>query len=212
MLLAMTSRPATPPAAHPAADRPGPFSRREVSVEDTPEPITRLPGARITAFGIDSGCALGWAAVTATVGVPLYVTGATHLVNPIALNIVSDMVITVPVTVGLAWLESRNHEATWGKRVRRLAVVTVAARSRISFARALGRNVAKVMVPWMVGHVAVFSIVAASATGAIPISVSILTVLAYVLPIVYVVSLFVGTGRTPYDRLAGTIVISRAAS
>jgi hypothetical protein len=42
--------------------------------------------------------------------------------------------------------------------------------------------------------------------------VSILTGLAYVLPIIYVVSVFVGTGRTPYDRLAGTVVIRRPAS
>ena len=212
MLLAMTSRPATPRAAHPATDRPGPFSRPEVSVEDTPGPITRLPGTRIAAFVIDSGCALGWAAVTAAVGVPLYVTGSTHLVNPIALNIVAAAVMVIPVTVGLAWLESRKHEATWGKRVRRIAVVTLVGRSRISFARALGRNVAKVMVPWLVGHAAVFSIVAASTAGAIPVSVSILTGLAYVLPIIYVVSVFVGTGRTPYDRLAGTVVIRRPAS
>jgi uncharacterized RDD family membrane protein YckC len=121
------------------------------------------------------------------------------LVNPIALNIVAAAVIVSPVTVGLAWLESRNHEATLGKWVGRLAVVTVVGRACISFVRALGRNAAKVMVPWLVGHAAVFSIVAASATGAIPISVSILTGLAYVLPIV---SLFVGSGRTPYDRLA----------
>ena len=61
------------------------------------------------------------------------------------------------------------------------------------------------------GQAAVFAIVAASATGAIPISVSILTVPASVLPIVYVVSLFVGTGRIPSDRHAGTIAIGRLA-
>jgi hypothetical protein len=55
MLLAMTSEPAIPPAAHHAADRPSHFSRREISVENTPEPITRLPGGRIAAFVIDGG-------------------------------------------------------------------------------------------------------------------------------------------------------------
>jgi hypothetical protein len=32
-------------------------------------------------------------------------------------------------------------------------------------------------------------------------------VVAYVLPIMYVGSLFVGEGRAPYDRISGTIVI-----
>lgn len=212
VLLAMTGQPATPPAGHRGADRPAPFSRREVSVQNTPAPITRLPGKRILAFVIDGGCALAWAAITAAVGVPLDVTGVTHLVDPVALNISAAAVVVVPVTVGLAWFESRSGEGTLGKRAGQLAVVTAIGRSRINFARALGRNVGKVMVPWLVGHAAVFSIVAASTRGAIPISVGVLTGLSYVLPIVYVVSLFVGIGHTPYDLLAGTIVIHRPAS
>jgi len=42
----------------------------------------------------------------------------------------------------------------------------------------------------------------------VPVSVWLLTVVAYVLPIMYVVSLFVGQGRTPYDLISGTVVIS----
>jgi hypothetical protein len=53
----------------------------------------------------------------------------------------------------------------------------------------------------------VFSIVQTSGSGPVPVSVWLLTVVAYVLPIMYVVSLFVGQGRTPYDLVSGTVVI-----
>lgn len=88
----VTSQPAPPAAAHPAADGHGHFSRREVAVQNTPEPITRLPGGRRGAFVIDDGCAFGWAAVTAALGVPLCVTGASYLANPIVLDFVSEVV------------------------------------------------------------------------------------------------------------------------
>jgi hypothetical protein len=69
------------------------------------------------------------------------------------------------------------------------------------------RNSLKIGVPWTIGHAAVFSIVQASGSGPVPASVWLLTVVAYMLPIMYVVPLFVGQGRTPYDLISGTVVI-----
>ncbi|WP_188743161.1 hypothetical protein [Agromyces bauzanensis] len=37
-----------------------------------------------------------------------------------------------------------------------------------------------------------------------------LTAAAYVIPLVWIVSLFVAGGRTPYDRISGTMVVRRA--
>lgn len=170
-------------------------------------PVIRQPANRLFAWTVDSGCALAWAAVTAAVGIPLYRAGVTRSVAPVALNIIAAATVVLPVTVCLAWFESRAREATVGKRMRRLVVLTASNRSRLTFARALGRNAAKVMLPWLVGHAAVFAIVEASASAAIPVGVVVLTGSAYLLPIVYIASVFIGTGRTPYDRLAGTIVI-----
>ena len=51
---------------------------------------------------------------------------------------------------------------------------------------------------------AVVAIVVESAHG----SVWVLTALAYVLPLVYVASLFAHDGRTPYDRAARARVIA----
>lgn len=93
-----------------------------------------------------------------------------------------------------------------GKRLRGLRVVDVDTGGRVSFGRALVRNVLKVGVPWLIGHAAVFAIVAASATTSVPPQVWVLTAAAYLLPLVYVGSLFVGSGRTHYDVAVRTAV------
>jgi hypothetical protein len=64
-----------------------------------------------------------------------------------------------------------------------------------------------VAVPWTIGHAAVYGIVASGGESTVPVQVWLLTAVAYVLPIAYVVTLFVGSGRTPYDRIAGTAVV-----
>jgi hypothetical protein len=66
---------------------------------------------------------------------------------------------------------------------------------------AILRNTLKIGVPWTIGHAAVFSIAQAGGSVPVPVPVSVwlLTVVAYVLPIMYVAFLFVGQGRTPYD-------------
>ena len=122
----------------------------------------------------------------------------------VAQNILATVILVVPVTLMLAGFESSAREASIGKRVRHLLVVNSRTGQRVSFRRALARNTMKLAVPWTVGHAAVYSIVAASAAGSIPPSILVITAFAYVLPLVYIASLFFGTGRTPYDRISGT--------
>jgi hypothetical protein len=71
--------------------------------------------------------------------------------------------------------------------------------------------VLKIALPWTIGHATVSGIVASSGTGAVPMSIWVVTAIAYVLPLSYVVSLFLGTGRTPYDRLCGAVVVTARA-
>jgi uncharacterized RDD family membrane protein YckC len=110
----------------------------------------------------------------------------------------------------LSLLESSDREASIGKRTRHMRVVDAVTGSRVSVHRSILRNTLKIGVPWTIGHAAVFSIVQESGSGPVPVSVWLLTVAAYVLPIMYVVSLFVGQGRTPYDLISGTVVIPEA--
>jgi uncharacterized RDD family membrane protein YckC len=169
--------------------------------------VNRQPWGRLVAMLVDWFCILAWVAISAAVGVPLYLNGATHPMGVLASNLVAVLVTVVPATVALSWLESSPREASIGKRVRHLRVVDAATGSRVSLRRSILRNTLKIGVPWTIGHAAVFSIVQASESGSVPVAVWLLTIVAYVLPIMYIVFLFVGEGRTPYDLISGTIVI-----
>lgn len=159
------------------------------------------------AWLIDWACILGWVLVTLAVGLPLYLTGVTHEGNAVMLNVVAALTVVVPVVVAAAILESRSRGATPGKRVLRLRAQRNG--ETVGFARALGRNALKIGLPWLLGHAAVYAIVlTARGEGSTPVWVGILTGAAYVLPVVYVVSLFVGRGRTAYDWITGTDVVS----
>ena len=156
---------------------------------------------------VDWFCILVWVAITAAVGVPLYLSGVTHSIGAVTSNLMAAFITVVPVTVGLTLLESSTREASVGKRTRQLRVVDAVTGLRVPFRKSVLRNTLKIGVPWTIGHAAVFSIVQESGSGPVPVSVWLLTVVAYVLPIIYIVSLFVGQGRTPYDIVSGTVVI-----
>jgi hypothetical protein len=168
--------------------------------------VIRDPWNRLLAWLVDWACILGWAAVTAAIGVPLYLAGATRGIDAVTVNVVSAVVLVVPVTLALAWLESSRWQASVGKRLRRLRVTDARSGTRVSFGRALLRNAVKLSLPWTIGHAAVIEIVGVGPAAQVPVGVWVLTAVAYLLPIWYVVSLFVGSGRPPYDRLARTRV------
>ena len=75
---------------------------------------------------------------------------------------------------------------------------------RITLRRALLRNALKVALPWELGHTVAFTL--ATSNGIVPAWIIPVTALTYALPIVYIVTLFVGDGRTLYDRITGTVV------
>lgn len=170
--------------------------------------MTRHPWNRLLAWLVDWLGVLAWVAIVAAVGIPLYLGGIIGTMPPLWLNLVATVTLVVPVTVVLAGLESSAKEASFGKRARRLNVVSARTGSRMSFRQAIARNALKIALPWTIGHAAVYGIVASSGTGAVPISIWVVTAIAYVLPVAYVVSLFLGTGRTPYDRLCGSVVVT----
>ena len=152
---------------------------------------------------IDLGLALAWALVVAAVGVPLYLTGRTAAVGPLALNLVGLALVVLPVTIALTLLECGRYEATPGKLKFGLRVRVDPTGERISWQRSLLRNLLKLGVPWSLGHLAAIALAAGGGVDA-----QIGAILSMAVPIAYVVTLFVGDRRTIYDRLAGTMVIS----
>ncbi|MDN5762969.1 MAG: RDD family protein [Microlunatus sp.] len=161
---------------------------------------------RITAWLIDCLWILAWAMVTASLGVPAYRAGWIQPASMIGLNLIGAVVVVVPVVAAAAWFESRAVSATPGKRL--LNLVVLSPTGCPAFLAALLRNAVKIGLPWLIGHAAVFAIVATSSrgTGSIPIWVWVLTGVAYAIPVLYLVSLFAAGGRTVYDRLSHTTV------
>lgn len=148
---------------------------------------------------------LGWAVLVAAVGVPLYAAGITGGLGPFGLNLVGLALVVLPVTIGLTLLESGRYEATPGKLKLGLRVRRDPTGERISPARSLLRNLLKLGLPWALGHLAAISLATGGGADA-----QIGAVLSLAVPAAYLVSLFVGDGRTIYDHLAGTTVISTA--
>lgn len=111
--------------------------------------------------------------------------------------------MTVPVTLYFALMESSPRGATLGKRVLDLRV-TSAAGERLPVSRTLLRNIIK-FIPWEFGHLVAQQAMFSSDAGMpawvwVPVAISMLG------PLWWVVSVL-ASGRTPYDRLAGTRVI-----
>jgi uncharacterized RDD family membrane protein YckC len=165
---------------------------------------SRHPWNRLLAWLIDWVCILAWVAIVAAIGVPLYLTGAMPLFDAGVENLFAFILIIAPITLALGWRESSVRQATPGKRVRRLIVVSAVTGGRIRFGRALARNALKIALPWEFGHTVTFTLAASG--GIVPPWIVPVAALTYALPIVYVVTLFVGDGRTLYDRIAGTVV------
>ncbi|MBP2456515.1 hypothetical protein ABID70_002038 [Clavibacter michiganensis] len=177
--------------------------------------MTRHPGDRVLAVVIDWLFMCVWVGLVAAVGAPLLLVGATVPLPPVAQNVVATLVLVVPITIALAVLESGPRLATPGKRARRLVVRDVRTGDALPFRRALLRNALKVALPWTVAHAAVYAIVGASgsadgASGSVPTGAEAGLAIAYVLPVVWLATLLLGSGRTPYDRIAGTVVARSA--
>ena len=180
--------------------------------------MTRHPGDRVLAVLIDWLFMCVWFALVAAVALPLFVLGASASLPSVAQNALAALaalVTVVPITIALAVLESGPRQATPGKRARRLVVQDARTGDALPFRRALLRNALKIALPWIIGHAAVYAIAgasgAASGTSAsVPPSVEALTGVASVLPAVWLLTLLLGSGRTPYDRIAGAVVARSA--
>ena len=125
-------------------------------------------------------------------------------------NAAAFVVLIVPATVWLAAWEGGHSGATPGKRLLGLRV-QVSGEGDVGRRRAAVRNALKVALPWELGHTAAFLLADPKASGS-TVSVGMASaVLACALAAGYVASLFIGTGRTPYDHAAATRVVRSPA-
>jgi uncharacterized RDD family membrane protein YckC len=129
------------------------------------------------------------------------------LSRPVAAELAGFLLLTLPVVLYFALCEASRWQATLGKRALRLAVVD-ARGGRLTPRRALLREAVR-FLPWELSHALLFQVALSTNRGSISILVTAGFVAVYGLVLLYLVTLFIGSHRTIYDRLAGSIVIQR---
>lgn len=160
---------------------------------------------RDAATGLDYAMVAPWLAILGAVGFGLRRAGALNTEVPhtwsgrLGAQLLVAVVLTVPVTLWLAWWEAKRH-STPGKRVLCLRVDGDEG-SPLSFRPAVLRSAIKVALPWGLAHAAIWQTIGREV---IPLTV-VLVGLAYVVCGTHLVLVCRG-GRPVYDRLAHTIV------
>lgn len=122
--------------------------------------------------------------------------------TPLRQDLMSFLLLILPVIVYFGLQESGIYQATWGKRRLDLRVVRTDG-APLSRGRALARSALK-FLPWQLGHTAVFQTIAAQ--PAFPPFLIVVYTLCYGLVIVYLLFIW-RNGRAPYDLLTDSVVI-----
>ena len=124
--------------------------------------------------------------------------------SPLAAEATGFAALTLPVVLYFALSEASTRQATLGKRALGLIVTDLRGR-RLSLLRSFVRSAIK-FAPWELAHAMIYQITFNndSASRSPALIVGFATV--YLLVGAYFAMLFIGSRRTPYDRLTGTCV------
>ncbi len=167
---------------------------------------------RLLAFLVDYGVMVLFVAVVSAAGFAirsrLGVTSSapTEFQQKLLSHALVFATIMLPILFYFAVSESSRWQATIGKRVLRLQV-TDDHGGRPRLLRTLLRNAVK-FSPWELAHTGVWHVPGTpfvSEPGAFSWG---LWIAALLLALWWFASIWLGDGRTPYDRIAGTVVTS----
>ncbi len=114
--------------------------------------------------------------------------------------------VTLPIVIYFTVSESSRWQATIGKRVLRLQVKAYRG-GRPPLLRTLLRAVAK-FAPWELAHTGVWHVPGTPFVSEPAAFNYAIWITAMLLALWWFASLWLGDGRTPYDRIAGTMVTS----
>lgn len=167
----------------------------------------RAPIRRLLAFVVDYLVMAIWLALLTAAA---FATGAPDRLGletsggRVIAHLTMFATVTAPIILGFAVMEASPLRGTPGKRILGLKVLR-AEGDRAGFLRTLIRNGLK-FLPWEAAHIAIWyapgqPFVDPPAAWNMTVWTGALTV-----ALIYVLSLFLGTGRTPYDRAAGLAV------
>jgi uncharacterized RDD family membrane protein YckC len=155
---------------------------------------------------IDVGLMLAWAAVVGSGLLAAVSLGADIRFGPFGYNLFFLALVVLPTTIAFTVLEAGRYEATPGKLRVGLRVRADPSAARIGWGRSLIRNLLKFGLPWTLAQAAILALVTAPAADAV-----MGALIAVLVPGAYLASLFLGHGRTLYDWLTSTMVITTAA-
>ncbi|MCM8558439.1 RDD family protein [Sphingomicrobium sediminis] len=159
----------------------------------------KQPVRRLAAFGFDYLLIACWAVFVGLVSVA---TGLhenldmSSWAGRAGAHLVGFLSLTLPVIAYFALTEGGPKRASLGKRALKL---------QVEGNRTWLRNIVK-FLPWEIAHAAIWWQDAQPFVDPMPPTNMAVSVAAMLIGLAYVASLFVGDGRTPYDRLAGTRV------
>lgn len=123
----------------------------------------------------------------------------------------SFLLVTLPVAAYLAISEASAAKATFGKRIMRIQVVSNNGR-RLTARASLIRTLVK-LIPWELGHSAVWRFRFASGDPAQYRTANLFLVFVWILAAAYLVSMALDKRRrTPYDFAAGSWVVGPVLS
>ena len=121
------------------------------------------------------------------------------------------LVLTLPVVLYFALSEASRFQATVGKRLLKVSVVD-ASGHRVTLKQAMLRAIVK-FLPWEFFHTIIWHWEGWPSNPATPTNLQIMTMTAgWLVMGWFVVCLFVGSRRTPYDWAAGTVVVGRSSA
>ena len=183
-----------------------------ISFEQSP---TRAASAwrRIAAYFVDYFVFIvPLLAVLGLCGWALWSFGITpSLDNPLVSQGLVILVLTQPVVMYFALSESFRWQATVGKRLLKVVVVDTSG-GRATFKQTAIRAIVK-FLPWEYFHTIYWHWEGFPMNPAPPTTFQIVAMAFGWLVIGwFIISLFVGSGRTPYDRAAETIVVERPST
>lgn len=112
--------------------------------------------------------------------------------------------LTLPVWLYFTLQEGGPKRATIGKRLFHLQVNALSPKP-MTIPRAALRNVGK-FLPWEIAHAAIWYVPGRPFLDPMPRANLFVCITACLASLSYLASLFIFSGRTPYDRLAGTVV------
>lgn len=167
---------------------------------------------RLLAFGLDYLVIFGYLVVLAGVSIGVLSSGLRGAYSAAwstawSAELMGFLLLTLPVVLYFAILESTTAGATLGKRVLRLGVRALDG-TQFRFHRSLLRSAVK-FLPWELAHFTIWHYVYATTARAQPAAWTMISLgFVYMLVAAYLITLAAGRShRTIYDRLAGSSVV-----